>query len=98
MATYQELFDLRSHDALRMKICVAVAKKAQSLLDGGTPTQGQVAWASAAIADPMSKAAALMNYVLAKNSSATVAQITGATDAAIQANVDSAVNAIIGGA
>lgn len=97
MASYQELYDLRSDSTLRNKVAVAVAVKAQTLLDGASPTAGQVAWANNAISNPVGKADTLMNYVLAANKALTVAQITGATDAAIQSNVNSAVDKLIAG-
>lgn len=97
MATYSELYDLRSNDTLKNKVSVAVAIKAQALLDAAMPTAAQVAWANDAITDPVSKAGQLLNYVLAANSSATVAQITGASDSSIQNNVNSAADALIAG-
>lgn len=97
MATYQELFELRSNSALRNRIAVAAAKKAQSLLDGGTPTTEEVAWANNAISEPIEIANKLMVYVLAANSAATVAAINAVTDAALQTAVDGAVDALIAG-
>lgn len=97
MATYAELYDLRSDSALRNKVAVAVAVKAQALLDLASPTAGQVAWAKAAIDAPIAKADSLLNYVLAKNKAASTSQILAATDAAIQSNVDAAVDKIIAG-
>lgn len=97
MATYLELFQLRANSDLQDRAAVAVTKKAQTLLDLPTPTAAQVAWALAAIEAPKSKAAALLNYILAANSSATVGQITGATDANLQSQLSAAVDAIIAG-
>ena len=97
MATYLDLFGLGSDSDLQDKIVVAVIKKAQTLLDVGTPTTDQVTWASGAIDNPSGKAKSLLQYVLAANSGMTVAQIQGASDAAIQSNVDSAVDALIAG-
>lgn len=97
MATYAELYDLRSDSGLRNKVAVAVAIKAQTILDLASPTNAQVVWASAAIANPVTKADALLNYVLAANKSATVSQIQGATDSTIQTNVGAAVDKIIAG-
>ena len=97
MATYVELFDLRSDDALRNKIAVACVVKAADLIDGATPTTAEITWANEAIQSPLSKAEAIMNYVLAANKAGTVAQIQGASDSAIQANVDTAVDALIAG-
>lgn len=97
MATYSELFDLRSNSALRNKVAVACVKKAQNLLDLATPSNSQVAWANSAIGSPLGMADKILNYVLAANSSATSAQITGATDSAVQDNVNAAVDKLIAG-
>jgi hypothetical protein len=97
MATYMELFALRSNSDLQDKVSVAVAKKAQTLLDGETPSAAAVAWAQEAIQSPKTKADALLNYVLVKNSELTAAQISGAADSAIQTNVDAAVDVLISG-
>jgi len=97
MATYMELFGLRSDSDLQDKVLVAVVKTAQTLLDGETPTAAEVEWASAAIESPKAKADALLNYVLAKNSGVEVGAISGASDATIQTAVDAAVAAIVAG-
>lgn len=97
MATYLELYALRSNSELQDKVAVAAVKKAQSLIDAASPTAAQVAWAKEAIESPRDKALALLNYVLAANSTLSVAQIQGATDAAIQTNVNAAVDSIIAG-
>ena len=97
MATLIELFDLSSDETLRNKIASASAKKAQTLIDGVTPTAAEIAWANNTIIDPLGRANVLINYVLAANSAASVAAIQGATDNAIQTNVDTAVDALIAG-
>ena len=97
MATYLELFELRSDSDLQDKICIAVIKKAWSLLDGNNPTKQKAAWASSAIHDPAGKANSLMNYVLAAESESTVEEIQSVSDATIQAHVDSAADALISG-
>ncbi len=95
MATYDELFDLRSNSSLRNRVAVAAVKKAQALLDGTTPTTDQVTWANSVLTSPMVMASKLLLYVLGANSSATVVVITGASDASIQTNVDAAADALI---
>jgi hypothetical protein len=97
MATYSEIFELKSNSELRNKISVACVKKAQLLLDLATPTANQVAWASSTISNPNLQAEKIMNYVLVANGSATVSQINGATDTTIQNNVNAAVDALIAG-
>jgi len=97
MATYQDLYNLSTDRDLNDRVTFACVKKAQTLLDGATPTADEVTWAAAAIASPKSKGQEILRYVLGANSASTVAQIQGATDAAIQTNVDAAVDALIAG-
>lgn len=97
MATYEELFGLRTNTALRNKIAVACVIKAQQLLDLTPPTADQVAWASSTLSNPLAQADKIYSYVLAKNSTFSAAQITGATDVAIQTNVSAAADALITG-
>lgn len=96
MATYAELYDLRSNSALRNKIAVACAIKAAALIDLEPPTAAQLAWAKATLGTPTAVADDVMNYVLAKNSGATVGQINAATDAAIQTHVNAAADKLLG--
>lgn len=98
MATYAELYDLRSNSALLNRVTVAITIKAQLLIDEAAPTVDELAWAAAAIVNPHSKATELFNYVLAKNSTLTKAQIEAATDTAIQNQINAAVDALIPGA
>ena len=97
MATYTELFDLKNNNDLLNKMFVAVVKKAQLLLDGATPTATEVAWASETLNNPRAVSEKIYMYVLAANSAASVATITGASDATIQSSVNTAVDAIIAG-
>jgi hypothetical protein len=97
MATYAELFELRADSPLRNRVTVAVVVKAQGLIDGASPTAAEITWSEEALRSPVSRATEILNYVLAANKAATVANITGATDAAIQSNVDAAADALIAG-
>jgi hypothetical protein len=96
MATYNELFNLRRENTdLLNRVEVAAVKKAQTLIDAASPTAAQVGWALTTITAPRAEADRLLNYVLAANSALTVAQITAASDAAIQTAVNAAVDKII---
>ncbi len=97
MATYSDLFNIISDSQLRNKVAVAVIKKAQTLLDGTTPTPNEVVWASNAISNPNRQAEKILAYVLAANSGSTVTAIKSASDSAIQSNVNDAVDALITG-
>lgn len=95
MATYAELHALRSDSDLGNKIKVAIVIKAHGILAEAAPGANRQTWAEEALANPSSKLDQLFHYVLAENKGLTVAQITGATDAGIQTNVDSAVDEIV---
>jgi hypothetical protein len=95
MATYNELFDLRSDDDLRNKLSVAVLIRAQEYLDLPVPSANQVQWASKALIDPIAQAEKLINYVLAVNKNLTVQQIESATDSAIQNNASKAIDVMV---
>lgn len=97
MATYTEIFGLRTNSDLINRITVAIAIKAQTLLDAASPTAKQVKWAEAAIADPHGKAAVILNYLLAKNAASTVAQITAVADATMQTQVNAVIDKLIDG-
>lgn len=95
MATYSELFSIRSEADLLEKVTVAVVIAAESIRTDATPPANQAArlvWASQVFADPGKEARRMLWALLAANESATLANILGATDAAIQANVDVAVD------
>lgn len=97
MATYDELRNIistASGDPLKNRIFVAVMIKAQALVDG-TPTANQLAWATEALADPLSKLEQVLHYMIANNSGAAVSAITDAADTTIQTNADSAVDALV---
>ena len=97
MATYAELHELRSDSTLRNRVTVAVVVKAQELMDSAAPTTGEIIWANDALQNPVQKAKEVLNYVIAANKSATVDQIQGATDVAVQTNVNTAADVLIAG-
>lgn len=97
MATYEELYDLRNDSTLRNRVLVAIVVKAQEIIDSVTPTSAEVTWAEEALENPGMHLDGLLHYVLSANKDASVAQILGATDTAIQTNIDSAVDVFIAG-
>tara|TARA_R110000772_G_scaffold235182_2_gene346779 strand:- start:4235 stop:4534 length:300 start_codon:yes stop_codon:yes gene_type:complete len=94
MATYQELFALKSDDDLRNRVSVALVINAQALLIG-TPSAAEAAWGASVFSNPIGEGDKALMAVLAANSSATVTQIQNATDAAIQTNVDAVAAALV---
>lgn len=97
MATYAELYSLGSNSDLRNKIAVAVTIKAKDYIALASPTADQLKWSAKALLAPVAEAEKLLPYVLAANSTLTVAQITGAADSAIQSGVAAAVDKLVAG-
>jgi hypothetical protein len=89
MATLTELEALLEDATLLAKIRAAVCIAAESML-AGTPTAADRKWAKAVFFDPSIEAKKCLRYIIGKNSAATVAQITGATDNTIQTQVNEA--------
>ena len=99
MATLEELAGLpgsEGWDDLRHKVTVAAAIKAVAIAELVTPTAGQLAWARELLENPQAQADQIIHYVVAANESAAVAAILAADDATIQANVDAAVDKLLG--
>lgn len=95
MATYTELFGFYGtpdFDDLRNKVKVALIVKAADIVELPSPTSAQIEWAKSAIASPGILATQVINYVLAVNNQLDISTIIGASDTAIQNNVDSAVD------
>lgn len=91
MATHTELFSLRNNSELRNKVVSAVVIAAETVMneDGGTANHvNRLLWAKAVFANPNSEAGRMFWAVLAANSAASLETITGASDSAIQTNVD----------
>ena len=99
MATYEDLYENRSstdYQALINKIVVAVAIKAEDIASEASPTAEELAWAIKALTNPRGEADAIINFVMAANNTATIAAINGASDSAIQTNVNDAVDTLFG--
>lgn len=92
MATYIELFNLRNNANLSNKIATASAIKAHAILAEALPSAERKAWAENALSDPSSVVPQLIWFLLADNASATVGNITGASDSTIQTAVNDAVD------
>lgn len=95
MATYLELESLRNNSELRARIRVATGVAADTIRGevGTTPNHtARLAWAKLVFEKPAEMGDQLFWAVLVANKSATLANITGAPDTAIQTNVDAAVD------
>ncbi len=109
MATLIELRNLMNDSGLRNKVTTAVIISADTVMRGndsaapflqkpGPPSDHdiRVTWAKAAFENPSGEGLKFLMSVLASNNTAAVAAITGASDAAIQTNVDEAVDLMAG--
>jgi len=99
MATYLELYNLATGataNDLHNRIRVAAAIKANTIAKSTTPTAAAKAWAIEALSNPASMENTLLNYILADYNTATIATITGATDAQVQTAVNAAVDTLLG--
>ncbi len=92
MATYAELFDLRTSSALRNRVQIALAIKAHGILQEGTPSADRLTFAEDTLKGPASKIEEALWYLFAEDKALTPAQIEGATDTDIQTRVDNYVN------
>ena len=95
MASYVELFGLRSNDLLRNRIVVACAVAAEAVRVEAETTPNhanRLTWAKAVFANPIAEGERMIWAILAQNAGFTVAQITGADDATVLAAVKNAVN------
>lgn len=98
MATLSELQGLFSDAALLPKIqaaCVLAAEIIRTEPADTADHTARAAWAKQALTDPAAEAVWILKGVLAQNSTLTVAQIQGATDAAIKTAVNNAILAFV---
>ena len=94
MATYAELLAASQNDALRQNVRVACIIAAEKVRTETNVTNHalRLAWAKAVFANPEAEGNRMVWAVLAQKSTATLAQIVGASDALVQAAVDAAVD------
>ena len=99
MATYTELSTIQEDilwNDLLAKIRVACVVKASIIIDSASPAASALEWAKGAVLSPTNAANGIAFYVVIVNKDATIAQIYAADDAAVQLNVDAAVDALYG--
>ncbi len=95
---YDKMFEQRglfNNSDLRNKVTAAVIIAAEGILAEATPGTAGKAWADKAVTSPEGEARRIYMAVLALNKGADLSNITGAADAAIQANVDTAIDLFI---
>lgn len=89
MATYDELITVLNDGGLSKRVSIALMISAHTVLQG-TPTANDRAFAKQVFESPERASLPALRYLLAADNALTVAQIQGATDAAIQTRMDEA--------
>jgi hypothetical protein len=100
MAIYSELYDIQNNDKLLHQTQIAIVVAAEAIrTDAAPPTNHaqRLVWAKEAFQDPKSKVSAMLWAMIAANNAADLVDITGATDATVQAAVNNAVNVLATG-
>jgi hypothetical protein len=98
MASYEDIRAIWgnvSNDALKAKVEVAVVVNAEVIMSDAQATTEQLKWASSVLSSPRSEAEKALMVVIVDSKSADIAQIQSASDATVQAKVDSIVGGLI---
>lgn len=95
MATNTELYGLKNDSTLRNRVemeCIIAAETVMNEVDTTPNHANRLIWAASVFANSAAEAGRMFMAVLAANAEHTVEQIQGASDEAIQANVDAHVD------
>ena len=95
MATNTELYGLKNDSALRNRVemeCIIAAEAVMNEIDTTPNHVNRLLWSASVFVNPVAEANRMFMAVLAANAEFTVEQIQGASDEAIQANVDAHVD------
>ena len=95
MATYNEIYRLHNESELINKVTVACIVAAETIMGevDTTPNhENRLTWAASVFGNPKNEAERMYWAILAANVDLTVIQITGATDSAIQTQVNAHVD------
>lgn len=100
MATYDELLLAAENEGLNKRIrvaCVIAADAVCNELVSVPNHANRMLWAKSVFQNPTAESQRMLWAVLAQNKAATLAQITGASDATIQTAVTAAVDRFANG-
>jgi hypothetical protein len=95
MASYTELFEIKEDPTLLKKVevaCWIAADVVRAESSGTSNHANRILWAKAVLEDPEDMALSMMPALLAQNNGSTTGVILGASDAAIQTNVEAAID------
>jgi hypothetical protein len=100
MATLAELFSELNDPVLQQKTnaaCLVAANLVTTEAAGTANHANRLKWAKRVFQDPVGQGLLMLRAVLAANNAATLAQITGASDATIQSAVNAAIDVLADG-
>lgn len=97
MATYTEIYSLMQDGSLLSRTAVALVVAADAVRANGNATVAQQKWASQVLAAPREWAPRALALALVQNKTLLLAQLTSASDTALQSAVDSAVTMLVAG-
>lgn len=100
MATYAELIIASQNGTLTDKIkvaCFIAAEVVRNEAPATTNHANRLTWAKQVFSNPDNEAKRMVWAVLAQNQAATLPQITGASDAAVQTAVNAAIDVFANG-
>ena len=95
MATYAELLVAAQSDTLRQKVrvgCIIAANTVMTELTSVPNHAARLTWARGVYENPVSAGEKMLWAVIAQNNTATLAQITGASDAVVLTAVTAAID------
>ena len=95
MAEYKDLFDILNNSTFRNRVAVAVCVAADTIRTEDAATDNhanRIIWAKQAFQNPGSVAGIVIRAVIIANKTAATEAILGASDSAIQTNVDAVVD------
>lgn len=95
MATYSDLYNLNNNSDLKNRVMIACLVSAEAIvaeLDTVPNHANRLIWAAKVFATPAAESDRMFWALIAANNSLTLEQITGATDAGIQTEVNNHVD------
>lgn len=95
MPTLAEIPTILENSVMQNKVTAALVVKCAIIIDNGSATTTQKEWAQETLASPGQMATIVWRYMIGTNDTATITEITTATDATIQTEVNSAVDALV---
>ena len=98
MATYQELYNALNaveNDGLKAQVSSSVIIAAEAKITDVAATAGELSWAYDTLLNPKPDGKRALLAVMAANKGIAIASMQGATDAAVQSQVDDIIDGLV---